>query len=215
MSEDLPDALARRLKAATRRPHVALERSALMRTLLRGQMSRVEYTALVRQLAAIYDALERHLSDRADSPVICLVWRPTLKRSAHLEQDLDTLHGPDWRGLPVHDATRDYVDHLHALAAKRPERLLGHVYVRYLGDLNGGQRLQGIVRTGLALDGPAGTRFYDFGAPERVAEHIASLRAGLDAVGERFPEYAEGIVDEALVGFDLHARLFDALSPQA
>ena len=45
----------------------------------------------------------------------------------------------------------------------QPALLAAHAYVRYLGDLAGGQALGRIARQAYALPDGAGTRFFDFG----------------------------------------------------
>ena len=69
-----------------------------------------------------------------------------------LERDLDFLHGPAWRSqLGITAACQDYLYHLQHLSVADPERLVAHAYVRYLGDLSGGQQLKGIVARSLLL----------------------------------------------------------------
>ena len=54
--------LSTRLRQATQDLHGVAERSGMMPSLLRGQLSRRDYTRLLRNLQLIYAALERGLA---------------------------------------------------------------------------------------------------------------------------------------------------------
>ncbi len=128
--------LALRLRQATAARHREVEDSALIRRLLRGQLDRHDYCRLLRNLHPIYATLEARLPETALPQAIR---DPRLARRAALEADLESLHGPDWQRLPLTVAAHAYRAHLQTLDAVR---LGAHAYVRYLGDLAGGQPLQ-------------------------------------------------------------------------
>ena len=104
-----------------------------------------------------------------------------------------------------------YVARLREIAQARPVLLPAHAYVRYLGDLRGGQILRGTVRRALAITDGTGMAFYAFGSAGKVATLVRALRAGLDdlPVSE---EEAAAIVAEAQDAFARHARLFEELA---
>ena len=148
----LTPTLAQRLTAETRALHTAAERSRFMGVLLRGQMGRAPYCALLRNLHALYAALEPALARRALHPVIAPVHLPGLARTDALADDLLALHGANWASaFELLPSSRRYVAHLHAIEAAQPERLLAHAYVRYLGDLSDGQMLRRIVAASMEL----------------------------------------------------------------
>lgn len=203
--------LAARLRAATKPLHQAVERAGVMRSLLRGQLPRSGYLALLRNLHALYQALEPALARHAGHPTLQPLHQPLLARSAALAQDLLVLHGPGWaHELPLQPAAQDYAAHLQQLAASRPGLLGAHAYVRYLGDLSGGQMLAGIVARSLQLPPGEGVSFYDFGPPAQVAALAAALRQGLDLIARDEPE-AAALVDEACAAFERHRQLFEQL----
>lgn len=71
--------------------------------------------------------------------------------------------------------------------------LLAHAYVRYLGDLNGGQTIKNSVAKAYGLDTSAldGLRFFDFDGPDGAVASAAELsrltssfRKGIDSTGD-------------------------------
>lgn len=205
--------LPARLKAATRAQHRALERSNLVRALLRGALPEAHYAALLRNLSAIYEALERHLVTHRDAPTIAPIFEPALFRSDALRRDLGALsEGATFEGRPLGAATLGYVRRLDDIAAGDTARLVGHAYVRYLGDLHGGQRIARAVRQAF-VRGEAAQAFYDFGDEVTVAARIDAFRRGLTRIGRIVPEAVESITNEAVEAFDRHDALFAELGP--
>ncbi len=207
--------IAERLKAETRTLHTAAERSRFMSELLRGRLERPAYCALLRNLSALYVELEAGLARHARHPLIAPVHAPALFRTAALARDLTTLHGAGWaHEIVLQAATVAYVARLRELDATQPGLLLAHAYVRYLGDLSGGQMLSGIVARSGALAGAGGVDFYDFGDPAATRALTDEFRAGLASV-EADALQADALVDEARLAFGLHQRLFDELASEA
>lgn len=105
-----------------------------------------------------------------------------------------------WLSPPA--ALTSYVSHLRGLAASEAQAsgLLAHAYVRYLGDMSGGQFILARVKRAYGLKSDTGAEFYAFGGPaedgvaeqrKRIAELKEWFRKGMDrGVGE----------DEALKG---------------
>jgi heme oxygenase (biliverdin-producing, ferredoxin) len=220
-------ALSARLKQATAALHRRAEHAGVMPALLHGRLAIEDYLALLAQLEAVYAALEAGL-DRPGAPAL----DPALRRLPALRLDLATLHAHagDGDAAPAQAAGRNgsernarrpsvlapterYVHHLHALAAGQPWRLAAHAYVRYLGDLAGGQVLQRVVGRAYGLGEGGlpddGLRFYDFGPPAQAAALARGLRDTLDALPAA---QADALVDEACLGFAAHADIFEALA---
>ena len=204
--------LAERLKTETRALHTAAERSRFMGVLLRGQMEKLAYCALLRNLHAVYAALEPALARHARHAVIAPVFEPALARTDALAADLLALHGPDWAdSFALEPAAARYARRLHEIDATQPAMLLAHAYVRYLGDLSGGQMLRRIVSEGMDLPAHGGTAFYDFGEPSETRALTQAFRAGLDKVVVDAAS-ADALVAEAVLAFQLHRALFDELA---
>ncbi|KQW41997.1 MULTISPECIES: heme oxygenase (biliverdin-producing) [unclassified Roseateles] len=199
--------LTARLKEETRDLHALAERSGVMPDLLRGRASLSVYCALLRHLHAIYAVLEAALDQHAWDPRL---WRPELRRLRALEQDLEALQAGEWRDAALTPACRVYVLRLTTLAKADPTALAAHAYLRYLGDLHGGQMLARLVRQQFGLTDAAGTAFYDFGPAEQVQALRQDFRAGLDAL-VLTPPQVDAFVAEACEGFRLHQRMFEEL----
>ncbi len=207
--------LALRLRDATRALHTDVERAGVMKRLLKGDIDRAGYVALLRNLHAIYDALETALRHHAAHPGLwSLGWAP-MTRAGALERDLCLLHGARWAAdLSLVPAAAQYAQHLDVLAREAPLQLAAHVYVRYLGDLSGGQMLARMLSACLHLDDGRGLEFYAFGSAAEVAQRAAGLRTALDGIAPDEPT-AQALVDEACNAFVRHRMLFEQLSPAA
>lgn len=205
--------LADRLREATRPLHRQVERAGIMPALLRGDLPRRDYGELLRNLFAIYDALERALRRHAGRAELAPIALPELFRAEALAADLNALAAADWPDWPLQPAAFDYVERLHELDRHEPARLAAHAYVRYLGDLSGGQIVGRIVGERLHLAGVVGRRFYDFGSAAAANDLAARFRRGLDS--DAVAAQAEAIIEEAGLAFRLHARLFEELDGRA
>ncbi|WVQ93055.1 hypothetical protein IAU59_000119 [Kwoniella sp. CBS 9459] len=130
-----------------------------------------------------------------------------------------------------------YLQHIQSLSSSTssvgpngPSRLLAHAYVRYLGDLSGGQFIGARVKKSYNLQGEKGTKFYYFefqkgmtagagvgdeesraDAKKRLNEVKDWYRRGMDeGVGEDKLLKAE-LVEEANVAFSLNTDLFSVI----
>jgi len=207
--------LAARLRTATRDLHVAVERAGIIQGLMRGAISRASYTALLRNLHAIYVPLEDGLSRHAGHPGLAPISDARLYRARALADDLALLHGPRWAdAIELTPAAQHYADHLQRLADEQPAALAAHAYVRYLGDLSGGQLLSRKVGSSLGLAAGEGVGFYDLGPADDVQRMAQAFRAGLDQLADDEPA-AQALVDEACAAFVRHGQMFEQLARAA
>jgi heme oxygenase len=202
-------ALSRRLRDETRELHTAAERSGVMHRLLRGRLSRPAYVALLENLAELYRALEHALDRNRENGALSWLDLGALRRIDALESDIGVWRRAGDPADTIRPATREYVDRLRGIAAEAPELLLAHAYVRYLGDLSGGQLLRPIVERTLGAEAEGGTAFYVFADIDDVARFKEGFRANLDAI--RDPSLADRLIAEAKGAFVLHERLFREL----
>jgi heme oxygenase len=205
--------LAERLRLETRDLHAAAERSGVMGALLRGQLALPGYRAMLCNLLAIYLALEMALEARRADPLLAPLRLRELYRAQSLAHDLAALAAlgaPAGEEAGVEPAALDYSQRLAGLAATASPALVAHAYVRYLGDLYGGQTLGRVVARAYRL-GPEATRFYAFGGEAQVLSRQQAFRAALAALPAT-PAEADLIVAEARWGFEQHCRLFEQLA---
>src|SRR5690242_18064891 len=101
--------LAATLRERTADLHREAERAGVMGDLLRGRCSRATYCALLRNLAALYEALEHELERQARDPLVRGFGFARLVRAQRIRDDLVYLGGPCAMGAPLSDAMSDYV----------------------------------------------------------------------------------------------------------
>jgi heme oxygenase len=188
------------MRAATRALHAEAERSGFVAALLAGRGTREGYALWLRNLWLAYDALEAALPRSRISPLI----DPRVFRAAALTQDLATLAGAAWRGLPALPEGIAYAAHV---ARGGDAALVAHAYVRYLGDLNGGRALRRIVQRSLGLDDRA-LNFYAYAESPEVLEQVC--REGLVAAG-RAVDDDRGAAHAAAEAFRLNIALSEAV----
>jgi len=183
-----------------------------MADLIHGRLPRERYALLLRNLHALYAALETALQQQPAHASWTLVDHPAQHRRATLEADLRVLHGDAWsEDLPLAPAMAAYESRLQALGAAASPALVAHVYTRSLGDLHGGQILQQRVARMLALPDQQGTAFYDFGPEPTVLALRQRLRLALAQLPATAAE-EDCIVAEACWSFQQHVALFSELT---
>jgi heme oxygenase len=200
------------LREATEEAHRGAENTDFVVALVEGALPRDEFTRLVRQLHAVYSVLEDATAASTD-PHLEPVLVPELARVPALEADLEYLAGPGWRDdFALVPATEAYCERMRATCFDSSGGLVAHHYVRYLGDLSGGQILGRVVARVYELPDGLGTaayRFDEIASPKRFKE---DYRARLDALpwddDERERAAAEAVhafAHNTAIFRDLHA----------
>ncbi len=209
--------LASQLREGTKQSHTLAENTAYMKCFLKGYLTKEPFAKLLSNLYFVYSALEAELLRHSKHPVVSSIYFPQLDRKAHLAEDLAYYYGNNWReSIIPSQAGRDYVARLHEISHTEPALLVAHAYVRYLGDLSGGQGLKNIVRSALELPSNLGTRFYEFDAfPSVVAirEFKGQYRDALNSLPVD-EELATKIVAEANYAFSLNRDVLHSLEPE-
>lgn len=197
------------LQEGTACAHAHAEQAPFMSVLLEGGLTVAAFASYTGQLHAVYVALEHAARAAASTPAMGALHDPRLERVAALESDLAELCGPQWRDvIQVLPETQAYVDHLSALPADGASALAHH-YVRYMGDLSGGQIIARLVGTHYGLESRH-LSFYDFSGVGKVKPYRDAYRRQLDELllgaGER-----ETVLAEANRAFGLNFALLTAL----
>lgn len=206
-----PNSFSARLRAATSEDHSAAETSGFITDLMGGRLSARDYLTLIVQYRPIYAALERGSAALRGSSRITKILDPTLDRLACIDADLRGL--AEWAELAqlpqVVPATMEYAARIEDLASTSDEpRFLAHHYLRYLGDLSGGQAIGAL--TARHYDVPENLlsmwRFEGIAKPKTYKDAYRDL---LDTLG---PELGEDtVVDEAISGFRYNQSMFAQL----
>lgn len=206
----LPLPLHEQLRSATAGAHRHVESCAFVKALLAGRLSRRGYALLLRSLHVVYASLESGLAKQSAHPLVRPILEPALRRADALASDLGFFGGANWADtLDVMPAAQRLAARMSRSDSQQAARLVAHAYVRYLGDLSGGQIMRRAVARGVDVRA-GGTAFYDFGDAARVQQLAQALRSGLAAVPDIDGAHAV-IVEEAIESFRLHGELFAEL----
>ena len=196
----------RKLHARIGRAHHQAEGMVFSRALLNGQATPLQLVALLRALAPAYAAIEKAAPAIAAGLGESSIPWSTLARSAVLQQDVAALSSLP--ATPASPAARDWLDQLEHLSQHAPHRLLAHVYVRYGGDLSGGQQLAEQANGILTAHNLSAVRFWSF---ERdIAVLKQSLHNGFEQL-QLNAEHENELLEEAEQAFAATQRLLAEL----
>jgi heme oxygenase len=197
------------LREATLDVHRAAEQEPFIAELMDGHRSPGDFARLTGQLRPIYAALEARVRSMRDQGELLALLDPRLDRLAAIDHDLVMLGGPDAHRLaePL-SATDAYIARIRTVGRSRP-RLLAHHYVRYLGDLSGGQVIAMLMRRHYDVADDALT-FYAFTGLEGKGAFKRAYRHELDALFAD-PRFYDHMLDETRVAYEANRRVFEAL----
>ena len=196
----------RRLHARIGKAHHQAEGMRVSLALLAGRAEPLQLAALVRALAPAYALLEQEAPALAAAlGGAAIPWR-SLARSTALHHDIAVLAALP--PTPVSLAAAAWLEHLQRLCRQAPHRLMAHVYVRYGGDLSGGQKLAQQANAILVAHGLSPLSFWTF---ERPVEQLKlRLHEGFEALDLSEQEDAE-LLEEAEVAFQFTQQLLAEL----
>lgn len=212
------DRISRRFREATAEVHERAEHSGFMSALLGEELDPARgasaFAAMQVQYVEVYAALEAAVRAHAAHPVLAPLHDARLEREERLRRDLAALRSvTDVDAFAPTAATRAYVEELRTLetaadADRAAAALAGHHYVRYLGDLSGGQAIARIVGRAYGL-APEALSFYSFDI-DKPKVYKDDYRAALDGLplGDGLDDVA---VDAACRAFDHNTALFRSL----
>jgi heme oxygenase len=199
------------LRQAVDANHRRLERHALMRHLLSPDVCRFDYGVFLTGLLPLYRTMERALA-LTDDPLCGIFRDTTLRREAALTRDLQVLASADALQPDCEEDVAGLVAELELIQGD-PIALAAMAYVRYFGDLAGGQALARHFARRIGLTDPPGGAFYQFLSPAgavSAGQKLQGLRQNLGRQLET-PAIASRFTAAAVAAFDWHFLLFDLL----
>ncbi|KAF9434921.1 heme oxygenase (decycling) 1 [Entomortierella beljakovae] len=205
--------LAADLKESTKSVHTMAERSKFVRHFFRGEITSDVYIKYLISLYYVYRALEMSLERHRDNSNVDLVYFPEqLSRMKAIEEDLEFYNGSEWRSTltAITPAQKSYIDALERCDTTKPELLIAHCYVRYLGDLSGGQILSKKLQKHNNLPEGKGVAFYTFGNIEDKESFKELYRKRLNQVAVDSETYIE-IIEESQQAFVKVIDIFQEL----
>ncbi len=203
--------LALKLREGTKKAHTMAENTGFIACFLRGTVEKKSYRKLVANLYFVYSAMEEAMHGLKDHPVMGKMYFPELDRKASLESDLLYYYGDNWRDeVKPSVATQAYVSQIQKVAQEDPEKLVAHLYTRYIGDLSGGQILKKIAVNAMGLNEGEGTGFYEFDQIEDEKAFKVMYRSALDSLPVSDAK-GDAIVEEANDAFHHNMEMFQEL----
>jgi len=203
------------LRDGTATAHSQAENTSFMSALGSGNLTRQDAVNLTAQYYFIYTALEqaarRGCSADPEGVTTSRIADPRLERVPALERDLAAMIGPDWREqISPLPATRQYVATLEHIPDADAPALIAHHYVRYLGDIAGGQVIARVLagHYGFTADE---LNFYDFSAIGKIPPYRKQYKDTLDSLPFDEVERAS-LLSNARQAFTLNSRVFIELA---
>lgn len=175
------------LKELTAEKHRVAERSNFSKKMISGKMTAEEYSLYLFQMLKVYTVMETMANELGLVNSL-----KKLERTSALKEDLKELVGEN-HNLEYLSATYHYVKYLENLKEDLEVRkkLLAHMYVRYMGDLNGGQFIAKAV--------PGSGKFYQFEDKDRLVKQFSYY-------------LKDDLADEANVAFDWNIKILHSLN---
>lgn len=122
--------LTERLKAETYDAHMDLEQTPILKRLARGELPRQTYVEILKQLYLVHEKLEGLLESHGDNERIAAVYRPYHPRRERALADIRHFEPHvDVSQLQANAGTARLLEYFDAIAARRPDHLLGAFYV--------------------------------------------------------------------------------------
>ncbi|EKR25530.1 heme oxygenase [Leptospira interrogans serovar Bataviae str. L1111] len=203
--------LATILREGTSEEHKAAESSAFIRCFMKGILEKGTYARHLEAFYYVYESMEEELERNKNNLVLKSIYFPELYRKNALLEDLQFFYGT-WKPNDHQPsvATQDYVKRIRKISETQPELLAAHSYVRYLGDLSGGQILKKVAARALNLPEGKGISFYEFPMIQDINGFKQNYRTALDSLLVNDSE-KQSILAESKQVFLLNQGIFSEL----
>lgn len=201
---------SRRLRKETQSAHKLAEATQLARAFFKGKVTQRAYAEGLARLYPVYSAMERCFAEVPDDDLLSGFNLPAMFRAEPILEDLEYFAlTPSFGRSPASTA---YHERITELAGDPSLRwLLGaHAYVRYLGDMYGGQIARKVAPKVLKLPEGMGVAFLSFPHVIDMPSFRDNFRARLDALATT-PEQVDQLVAEANRAFDFNRQIAEEL----
>ncbi|MFE5333210.1 heme oxygenase (biliverdin-producing) [Embleya sp. NPDC056575] len=191
--------------------HQEAEGSGFLEALMKGELTRDAYTAMVAQHYWAYVVLDDAADTMREHPVGAPFADARLDRRAILEADMLFLAGEGWQERwPANEATRRYTDRMREKCYDWAGGFVAHHYTRYLGDMSGGQFIAKQMRKHYDLPGTRGSDFYVFDGLGDLTVWKDAYRAAMnDAPWDEAEQ--ELVIQEVLFAYDINSAVLREL----
>ncbi len=188
--------------------HSMADSSTVAQDMQEAKTTTEDMKKITAGLYYIYNTMEDAIEKHKDDIYVSKIYRKELSRKQSIKEDLEFYFGPDWIGqIYPTVAIQLYVSRIEYVAKTNPMLLIAHAYVRYMGDLSGGQMIKEMIKQALNLTNGKGTRFYEFDGIEDIMAFKKDYRASLDTL-ELTQEQADAIIGEANLAFLYNVNFF-------
>lgn len=202
--------LSEALREATLTLHTKAERSGVINDILRKKSDKRSYAMLLRNLLPAYQAMENAIGRQARHPAFRVFAKSGLQRADRMSADLADLSGDDWRrDLPLLPAGQKYAERIEDAGQGNGIRLIAHAYVRYFGDLSGGQILKRLLSKTLNLP-DSSLSFYDFPEISDPESFKAEMRNAIDLDTAKLAD-KDIIIEEGKKAFEHNIEVSEAI----
>lgn len=201
--------IALMLREGTAEKHQETEKVPYLRAIFRGGLDPQTYTYQLESLLYVYESMENLFQTHKEDTILSKLYFPELFRAPSLKKDITTFQtkfAAKLRGS-ISPKTQSYIDHIEAVAKTKPMLLAAQAYVRYLGDLSGGQAIQKVIAKTFSLSNEEGVEFYQFPLISDLQAFKGVYRTALDTLPLNETEKVE-LLTEAKKVFDLNKELF-------
>ncbi|TIB66430.1 hypothetical protein E3P77_02334 [Wallemia ichthyophaga] len=208
------------LKSGTQIAHDLVAESPTAMRLLSAQMPFSTFVKYTIWLHELYDTLEASIQKLSSDPHLSPLSRlDVLARAPALKGDLTNLLSPSMRErvLEKGELPSSLENYRERIRTASGLQLAGHAYVRYLGDLSGGQIIQRKLGKAYKLEELDAKQFYDFPPLDPAQEYPANaaqvkkikswFRRSLDIIAQSVEEKTI-LIDEASKAFIFNSDLF-------
>lgn len=200
--------ISARLRTSTQKLHTIAELHPLQQAMIRGTLSKSQYTAFLGQMLFVHESLEAALRSAGSTcESIGRIVHEHAFQAPRLRVDLE-FFGVDAAALSPTGATKALCEEINGVSAAEPAALLGYFYVLE-GSNNGSKYIAKAIRPAFDLTGDQGVSFLNpYG--DRQTELWSQFKNEIDA--EEFtPEQGQAIIDAACAMFQAISAIGDDL----